>query len=145
MEFHVNTPEVVYIDDYAHHPRELSATIRSVRDLFPGKKLTGIFQPHLYTRTRDLAEGFAESLDLLDELILMDIYPARELPIPGVDSQLIANQMKNCKVSMINDKEQIVAKVLGGKTEVLLTLGAGSVDQLVAPLAEALRQKSSFT
>ena len=145
MEFHVNTPDVVYIDDYAHHPRELSATIKSVKELFPGRKLIGIFQPHLYTRTRDLAAEFAESLDLLDELILMDIYPAREKPIPGVDSLLIARQMKNCKVDLLNDREKIIDKILSEKVEVLLTLGAGSVDQLVSPLTMALHQKYSLS
>lgn len=145
MEFHVNTPGMVYIDDYAHHPRELAATIKSVRELFPGKKLTGIFQPHLYTRTRDLADGFAESLDALDELILMDIYPAREKPIPGVDSQLIARKMKHCKVSLANDKDAIIAKLAAGKVEVLLTLGAGSVDRLVEPLTEFFGKTTSPT
>ena len=143
MEFHVNTPEVVYIDDYAHHPRELSATINSVKELFPGKKLTGIFQPHLYTRTRDLAGEFAESLDALDELMLMDIYPAREKPIPGVDSQLIAKQMHRCKVSLVDGRDNIIAKLLSDKVEVVLTLGAGSVDQLVTPITEALSKKTS--
>jgi len=142
MEFHVNTPEVVYIDDYAHHPRELAATISSVRELFPGKKITGIFQPHLYTRTRDLAAEFAESLGMLDELILMDIYPAREKPIPGVDSQLIASQVKGCRVSLINDADNIIKRLSNEKVEVLLTLGAGSVDALIAPLTEAMRRKS---
>jgi len=142
MEFHVNKPEVVYIDDYAHHPRELAATISSVRELFPGKKLTGIFQPHLYTRTRDLAAEFAESLDALDELLLMDIYPAREKPIPGVNSQLIAKQMHRCKVSLVDGKDNIIAKLMSSKLEVVLTLGAGSVDQLVSPITEALGQTS---
>jgi UDP-N-acetylmuramate--alanine ligase len=138
MEFHVNTPEVVYIDDYAHHPREIAATIQSVRELYPGKKLTGIFQPHLYTRTRDFADGFAESLGMLDELILMDIYPAREQPIPGVDSQMIANRVKGCDVCVINDRDKIIGKVLSGKVEVLLTLGAGSIDRLVGDISNAL-------
>lgn len=139
MEFHINTPGVVYIDDYAHHPREIAATIKSVRELYPGKKLTGIFQPHLYTRTRDFADGFAESLSTLDELILMDIYPAREQPIPGVDSQMIANRVKGCKVNIINDSEKIIERVLSEKVEVLLTLGAGSIDRLVSKITEALQ------
>ena len=141
MEFHVNTAEAVYIDDYAHHPRELAATIQSVKELFPGKKITGIFQPHLYTRTRDLAAEFAESLDALDELILMDIYPAREQPIEGVDSHIIAKQMKRCKVSLINSNDEIISKLLGEGVEVLLTLGAGSIDRLVEPLTEALSNR----
>ncbi len=142
LEFHVQKPACTYIDDYAHHPRELMATIKSVRELFPGKKITGIFQPHLYTRTRDFAEGFAESLDLLDSLILMDIYPAREKPIPGVDSQMIAGLMRNKNVVLMSDHKQIVDKVLADKAEVLLTLGAGSVDKLIAPLTEALDEEN---
>lgn len=138
MEYHVQKPNLVYIDDYAHHPREIAATIKSVRELFPGKKLFGIFQPHLYTRTRDFAQGFAESLDMLDELILMDIYPAREKPIPGVDSQMIAALMHNCKVSLINDKEKIIKKIFEEKVEVLLTLGAGNIDRLIEPITKAL-------
>lgn len=141
LEFHVSKPEITYIDDYAHHPRELMATIKSVRELFPGKKITGIFQPHLYTRTRDLADGFAESLDLLDELILMDIYPAREKPIPGVDSQLIASKMKNQNVQIISCLDRIVEKVTDGSVQILLTLGAGSVDKLIAPITNALNDK----
>ncbi len=89
FDFHIKTDQLVYIDDYAHHPKEIEATLLSVRDLFPDKKITGIFQPHLYTRTRDFAEGFAESLSLLDRLILLDIYPARELPIKGVTAEMI--------------------------------------------------------
>ncbi|MBR4324215.1 MAG: UDP-N-acetylmuramate--L-alanine ligase [Bacteroidales bacterium] len=141
MEFHVNTPGVVYIDDYAHHPREIAATIQSVRELFPGKKLTGIFQPHLYTRTRDLADGFAESLGMLDNLILMDIYPAREQPIPGVDSQMIADRVKGCNVCLVNDSAEIIKKISSGDVEVVLTLGAGNIDRLIAPITDALSNK----
>lgn len=141
LEYHVSNPEITYIDDYAHHPRELSATIKSVRELFPGKKITGIFQPHLYTRTRDFADGFAESLDLLDEVILMDIYPAREKPIPGVDSQMIASLMNNKNVVIMSDRDKIVEKVANGNIQVLLTLGAGSVDKLIAPITEAINDK----
>ncbi|MCQ2251842.1 MAG: UDP-N-acetylmuramate--L-alanine ligase [Bacteroidales bacterium] len=140
MEFHVQKPECVYIDDYAHHPRELQATISSVRELFPGKKLTGIFQPHLYTRTRDFAQGFADSLSMLDEVILMDIYPAREKPIPGVDSQMIASLMTNKNVTIMSDREKIIAKILAEKVEILLTLGAGNIDRLIAPIANALNE-----
>ncbi|MCQ2249532.1 MAG: UDP-N-acetylmuramate--L-alanine ligase [Bacteroidales bacterium] len=141
LEFHVQKAGCTYIDDYAHHPRELMATIKSVRELFPGKRITGIFQPHLFTRTRDFAEGFAESLDLLDDLILMDIYPAREKPIPGVDSKMIAGLMHNKNVTLMSDHKQIVDKVLADKAEVVLTLGAGSVDKLIAPLTKALNEK----
>ena len=93
FEFHIRTPEITFIDDYAHHPEELRAAISSVKELYPNKKITGIFQPHLYSRTRDFAEGFAESLSLLDELMLLNIYPAREKPIPGVDSKMILDKV----------------------------------------------------
>ncbi len=138
LDFHVQNDDVVYIDDYAHHPKELSATINSVRDLFPDKKITGIFQPHLFTRTRDFATEFARSLDLLDEIILMDIYPAREKPIPGVDSKMIAGLMKNKNTYLISNADQIIEKVKELKVQVLLTLGAGSVDKLIKPLEEVL-------
>jgi UDP-N-acetylmuramate--alanine ligase len=143
MDFHVQTSDAIYIDDYAHHPRELSATINSVRELFPGKKITGIFQPHLYTRTRDFATDFAKSLDLLDEVILMDIYPAREKPIVGVDSKLIAGLMKNKNTFLINQKEHIIEKIVQEKPQVLLTLGAGSIDRLIQPLKQVLEQDES--
>lgn len=140
MDFQIQNYDIVYIDDYAHHPRELSATINSVRELFTGKKVTGIFQPHLYTRTRDFATDFAKSLDLLDEVILMDVYPAREKPIQGVDSRLIAGLMKNKNTFLINGRDEIVEKVLTEKPQVLLTLGAGSIDRLIQPLKQALEK-----
>jgi len=99
--------KVVYMDDYAHHPSELKASISSIRDLYPDRKITGVFQPHLYSRTRDFASGFAEALSLLDELILLDIYPARELPIEGVDSQLILRDVK-LKNKMLCSKENLL-------------------------------------
>jgi len=123
----------VYIDDYAHHPEELRAFITSVRDMFPGKKITGIFQPHLYSRTRDLANEFARSLSLLDELILLEIYPAREEPIPGVTAELIFRDVElNEKVLIRN--EQLVQVMNERNPEVLLTMGAGDIDRLVQPL-----------
>lgn len=123
----------VYIDDYAHHPEELRAFITSVRDMFPGKKVTGIFQPHLFSRTRDLATEFARSLSLLDELILLEIYPAREEPIPGVTSDIIFRDVElNEKVLIGN--EQLVQVLKERDPEVLLTMGAGDIDRLVEPL-----------
>ena len=142
MDFHYQDDKKIYIDDYAHHPRELSATINSVRELFPGKKLTGIFQPHLYTRTRDFATDFAKSLDLLDEVILMDIYPAREKPIVGVDSKLIAGLMKNKNTYLISGKDEILKKVSQLNVEVLLTLGAGNIDRLIEPLTLSLKNEN---
>lgn len=132
----------VYIDDYAHHPRELEATILSVRHLYPGRKITGIFQPHLFTRTRDFVDGFAESLDLLDEALVMEIYPAREEPIPGVDAGIILNKMKlkskrRCSAA---DFPAILAEY---ELDIILTLGAGDIDRLVNPLVHYLKEKDN--
>ena len=129
--------DVVYIDDYAHHPEELRACISSVRNLYPGKKITGIFQPHLYSRTRDFADEFAKSLSLLDELILLDIYPARELPIEGVSSQMLIDKV-TIENKILISKEELIIEVLKRKLEVLLTLGAGDIDQLVKPIEKSL-------
>ncbi len=127
FEYIVNTLNVVYIDDYAHHPSELKAIISSVRKMYPEKKITGIFQPHLYSRTRDFCQGFAESLDLLDEALVMPIYPARELPIPGVNSEMILQQMKLGNKA-ICQRKHIISELDKRGIEVLLTLGAGDID-----------------
>ena len=140
FDFYINTPSLVYMDDYAHHPRELRAAIESVREMFPGRKVTAVFQPHLYTRTRDFADGFAESLSLVDELLLIPIYPAREEPIEGVSSR------------MIHDKVAIPNKRLVSKTElmgvlekmdldILITFGAGDIDAFCEPIYNLLKQK----
>jgi UDP-N-acetylmuramate--alanine ligase len=130
----------IYIDDYGHHPRELEATIKSVRHLFPGRKITGIFQPHLFTRTRDFADGFAESLDLLDEALVMEIYPAREEPIPGVDAGMILDKMKlksKCRCAAAD----FPAILDDYQLDILLTLGAGDIDRLVNTLVHYLKEK----
>jgi UDP-N-acetylmuramate--alanine ligase len=132
--------QVIYIDDYAHHPEELNATIRSVKELFPGKKIMGIFQPHLFSRTRDFAEEFSRSLDQLDETILLDIYPARELPIPGISSDTVFNLMRsgNKHRAVLNDFPDCLDKV---SFDVLLTLGAGNIDTLVPKIGNWLKNK----
>jgi UDP-N-acetylmuramate--alanine ligase len=137
FEYIVKTPEHIYIDDYAHHPEELRAAITSVKKLYPGKKLVTIFQPHLYTRTRDFANGFAEVLDMTDELILLDIYPARELPIEGVNSEMILSRMKLAN-KRIAGKQEAVEIVKNEKPGLLLTVGAGDIDTLVEPFKNAL-------
>lgn len=137
FDYRIKSENLVFIDDYAHHPEELKACIGSVRELFPNKKLTGIFQPHLFSRTRDFADEFAKSLDLLDETILLDIYPARELPIEGVNSTMLLNKMK-CNRKSLCSKESLCEKVVSLHPEVLLTLGAGDIDKLVEPLEIAL-------
>ncbi|HPJ82267.1 MAG TPA: UDP-N-acetylmuramate--L-alanine ligase [Bacteroidales bacterium] len=128
-----------YIDDYAHHPEEIRAAVLSVREWFPGEKITGIFQPHLYTRTRDFAPEFAKSLDLLDQVVLMPVYPARELPIPGVGSEMIAGKMTSKNV-IILDSQQITGFVRDNKPRILLTLGAGNIDRLVGPITATLKE-----
>jgi len=132
--------KTIYIDDYAHHPRELEATIRSVRDLYPGKRITGIFQPHLFTRTRDFAEAFAAALDLLDDALVMEIYPARELPIEGVDSDIILSKMK-LKSRLRCQKTDFPEILENYHPEILLTLGAGDIDRLIDPIVSYLKRK----
>ena len=128
----------IYIDDYAHHPEELKAFITSVRALFEGKRITGIFQPHLYSRTRDFATEFAASLDLLDKAILMPLYPAREEPIPGVSSAIIFNQMK-LPDKKLAAREEITGLVENDPNEIILTMGAGDIDRMVKPIVETLK------
>ncbi len=129
--------KTIYIDDYAHHPRELEATIKSVRDLYPGRRVTGIFQPHLFSRTQDFAEEFAAALDLLDDALIMEIYPAREAPIQGVDSGIILNKMK--LTSKIRCQKEQFPAILGNyNPEILLTLGAGDIDRLIEPIVNYL-------
>ncbi|MFO7616405.1 MAG: UDP-N-acetylmuramate--L-alanine ligase [Bacteroidales bacterium] len=139
FDLRFNRSGVTYIDDYAHHPAEIRALIQSIRMLFPGRKISGIFQPHLYTRTRDLADGFARELSELDELILLDIYPAREKPIPGVDSDLIFNQT-NAPVMLKMSKQELPDALSRIDPDVLLTIGAGDIDQLVGPITEYLNR-----
>ncbi|MEG0517472.1 MAG: UDP-N-acetylmuramate--L-alanine ligase [Bacteroidales bacterium] len=140
FDIHINTPKLAYIDDYAHHPKEISSAISSIRNIFPGRKLCGIFQPHLYTRTRDFAEEFAQSLSHLDQLILLDIYPARELPIEGVTSRIIFD-----KVTVPNKiqlpKEQVLDYLKNNETDILITFGAGDIDRLISPITELLNNK----
>lgn len=139
FDYQIRNEKLVFIDDYAHHPKELKESISSVRDIYPNRKITGIFQPHLYTRTRDFSEGFAESLSLLDEVILLDIYPARELPIEGVNSNMI---LENVKVpAILCSKEELIDVLKSKDLEVLLTLGAGDIDKLVEPIKNMLIEK----
>ncbi|MDR1583747.1 MAG: UDP-N-acetylmuramate--L-alanine ligase [Prevotellaceae bacterium] len=140
FDIRVNMPEHTYIDDYAHHPEELRAAITSVRQMFPDRKILGIFQPHLYTRTRDFAAGFAESLNLLDELILLDIYPARELPIEGVTSEIIFDKVQ-IENKVMRTKEQLMKSLENRDIDVLITLGAGDIDRFVEPITRFLTRQ----
>jgi UDP-N-acetylmuramate--alanine ligase len=138
FEYVVKRDDQVYIDDYAHHPEELRALITSAKALFPGRKATVIFQPHLFTRTRDLADGFAESLSLADEVILLPIYPARELPIEGVTSEMIAGKI-TVPVKIIA-KDKLLEFLQTQETPLLITAGAGDIDQLKEPIAALLKK-----
>ena len=128
----------VMIDDYAHHPDELRASIQSVKDLYPERKLTVIFQPHLYTRTRDFAPEFAEALSLADEVILLDIYPARELPLPGITSEIIFNAI-TCKEKTLCSKNDLLGLIKSSNFGVLLTMGAGDISEMLADICNAVR------
>ena len=140
FEYVMKNEDQVMVDDYAHHPEELRALLSGAKDLFRDKKCTVIFQPHLYSRTRDFVDGFAESLDLADEVILLPIYPARELPIAGVNSEMILNKMKN-KNARVLDKSELLEWIKNNKTELLITAGAGDIDTLVEPVKEMILKK----
>jgi UDP-N-acetylmuramate--alanine ligase len=140
FDYQIKTPQLVFIDDYAHHPEELKAAINSAREMYPGKKITGIFQPHLFSRTRDFADDFAKSLDLLDECILMEIYPARELPIEGITSQMLLEKMKITDKAIVQ-KNDLIEEIGRRKIEVLLTMGAGDIDKFVEPIKNKLLEK----
>ncbi len=144
FNIHVNTPKVAYIDDYAHHPEEIATAIDSIRKVFPARRLIGVFQPHLYTRTRDFADGFRKVLATLDECILLPIYPAREKPIPGVTSEMLMERTKeeNERMKVVQKSElveELKRRVAASQEPVVvLTVGAGDIDRMVEPLTEAL-------
>ena len=140
LDVHVNRPGLCYIDDYAHHPAELRSAISSVRQVFPGRKITGVFQPHLYTRTRDFASGFAEALSMLDRLILLDIYPAREEPIEGVSSELIFKDV-SCPEKLLVHKSGLMDLLSREELDVLITLGAGDIDRFVPEITGMLEKR----
>ena len=140
FDFWLKTPDKVLLDDYAHHPDEVSASISSVKELYPDKHLTVIFYPHLYSRTRDFAPQFAEALSLADRVILLPIYPAREEPIPGVTSEIILNQL-TCSEKEITLKENLIEKIKVGKFEVLMTMGAGNVDIYLPEIKEIIEKQ----
>lgn len=137
FDFKVRNSNIVYIDDYAHHPEELRACISGVKELFPNKRITGIFQPHLYSRTRDFMDGFAESLSMLDQLILLEIYPAREEPIEGINSTALLQRI-SLNNKQLCSKKNLLSTIDSLKPEVLLTLGAGDIDQFVKPIQTML-------
>ena len=140
FEYILKNNSLVYIDDYAHHPEELSMLLQSAKALFPHKKVSVVFQPHLFSRTRDFADGFAKSLDIADEVILLDIYPARELPMEGVTSQILLDKMTLNNKHLFS-KESVLQWVEHAQIEVLITAGAGDIDQLVNPIKLLLENK----
>ena len=141
FDFQVKKENVVYIDDYAHHPQELQSSIQSVKELYEGRKVTGIFQPHLYTRTRDFMDGFASTLSMLDRLILLDIYPAREEPIPGVTSEIIFDKV-TITDKILCKKEELMDVLEKEDIDVLITLGAGDIDRFVEPIRNMINKKN---
>lgn len=141
FDIHLNTPGCSYIDDYAHHPKELESAISSIRNIFPGRKLTAIFQPHLYTRTRDFADDFAKALSRTDKLILLDIYPAREEPIPGVTSEIIFNKVNGPEKVLIT-KEELLPYLEHEPVDILATFGAGNIDRFTGPITEMLEKRT---
>ena len=140
LDLHLGTPTLTYIDDYAHHPAELQSAISSIRQVFPGRRITGIFQPHLYTRTRDFAPEFAQALSGLDKLILLDIYPAREEPIPGVTSEIIFRDV-TAPEKVLLTRDELMPYLEKEPVDVLVTLGAGNIDRFIEPITELLKQR----
>ena len=137
FEYIVKSEKQIFIDDYAHHPDELHALLTGAKNLFPDKKCTVIFQPHLFSRTNDFADGFAATLDMADEIILLPIYPARELPMEGVTSEMVLNKMKNKNCS-VKTKEELLQWIKENKRELIITAGAGDIDTLVEPIKKII-------
>jgi UDP-N-acetylmuramate--alanine ligase len=137
FDYIVRNDQFIYIDDYAHHPTEIEAILGAVKAVYPEKKLLAVFQPHLYTRTRDFAEGFAKSLALADSLILLDIYPARELPIEGVSSEMLLERVALTDKALVPD-EALLDEIRRRKPELLVTIGAGDIDQFIEPIRQLL-------
>ena len=137
FDYQIRSKSIIYIDDYAHHPEEIKTCINSVRHLYPKKSITAIFQPHLFSRTKDFADEFAESLELCNNIILTDIYPAREKPISGVDSNLILNKIKNINKTLCS-YNNLVAEIEHIKTDIVITMGAGDIDRLVPKIKDIL-------
>ncbi|MBU2062077.1 MAG: UDP-N-acetylmuramate--L-alanine ligase, partial [Bacteroidetes bacterium] len=141
FSYQIKSEALTYIDDYAHHPTEIDAVYQAVSELYPSKKVLAVFQPHLFSRTRDFIKDFASSLSKFDEVLLLDIYPARELPIEGVDSTWLLSKMTNDKKELSN-KENLIAAILSSDAEVIVTIGAGDIGEMVGTIKEALNEKN---
>ncbi|ESU29400.1 murC protein [Flavobacterium limnosediminis JC2902] len=142
FSFQIRKPELVYIDDYAHHPTEINAVHQAVRELYPGKKVLAVFQPHLFSRTRDFADDFAKSLSQFDEVMLLDIYPARELPMEGITSQWLLDKMKNDNKKLVQ-KEELISLMKASDAQVIVTIGAGDVGEMVPDIKKALENEEN--
>lgn len=140
FSFQIRKPELVYIDDYAHHPTEINAVHQAVRELYPGKKVLAVFQPHLFSRTKDFADDFAKSLSQFDEVMLLDIYPARELPMEGITSQWLLDKMKNDNKKLVQ-KEELISLMKASDAQVIVTIGAGDVGEMVPDIKKALENE----
>jgi len=141
FSYQVKTDKLVYIDDYAHHPTEINAVYQAVSELYPGQKVLAVFQPHLFSRTKDFIDGFAQSLSQFDEVLLLDIYPARELPVEGVNSEWLLGKMNNTNKKLVA-KDDLIAAILDSKATVIVTIGAGDIGELVEPIKAALNEKA---
>ena len=140
FSYQIKEENLVYIDDYAHHPTEINAVNQAVRELYPNEKVLAIFQPHLFSRTKDFIDGFAESLSQFDEVILLDIYPARELPIEGVNSNWLLEKITNNNKKLVS-KSELISVILDSDAKVIVTIGAGDIGELVKPIKQALNEK----
>ena len=139
FSYQIKTEKLVYIDDYAHHPTEINAVHQAVRELYPGQKVLAIFQPHLFSRTKDFADDFAQSLAAFDEVILLDIYPARELPMEGITSQWLLNKIDNRNKKLVS-KQELIPSILQSEAKVIVTIGAGDIGELVSLIKKALNE-----
>lgn len=140
FSYQIKEENRIYIDDYAHHPTEINAVSHAVKELYPNEKVIAIFQPHLFSRTRDFIDGFAESLSKFDEILLLDIYPARELPIEGVTSKGLLDKISNNNKKLVT-KENLISEILKSNAKVVVTIGAGDIGELVKPIKQALHEK----
>jgi UDP-N-acetylmuramate--alanine ligase len=137
FSYQIKTPNLVYIDDYAHHPTEINAVHQAVRELYPNQKVLAIFQPHLFSRTKDFADDFAKSLSQFDEVLLLDIYPARELPMEGITSQWLMNKMTNDNKKLVS-KDDLIPIIVASDAPIIVTIGAGDLGEMVPSIKNAL-------
>jgi UDP-N-acetylmuramate--alanine ligase len=142
FSFQIKSEKIVYIDDYAHHPTEINAVFQAVSELYPNQKVLAIFQPHLFSRTRDFIDDFAKSLSQFDETILLDIYPARELPIEGVTSEWLLTKMTNQNKKLLS-KEDLIAAIRNSDSKIIVTIGAGDIGEMVKEIKKALLEKNN--